>query len=105
MSWNYRVIKSVGADGDYYAIHEVYYEDDTDDHPRSWSAEPVTVGSSDHAGLKWILAAMLVGVQKSVLSVEGSKLVEAGSGLDLGVAAGMSRDLEKLLRDKLNTEG
>jgi hypothetical protein len=29
MTWNYRVVRHVGVDGDvYYQIHEVYYDDD-----------------------------------------------------------------------------
>ena len=45
MSWNYRVIRHVHEDEEYYAIHEVYYDDDGN--PRMCSVEGVPPGGSD----------------------------------------------------------
>ena len=42
MSWNYRVIRHIatGAAGDWFAIHEVYY--DADGMPRAVSEKPIS---------------------------------------------------------------
>jgi len=39
MTWNYRIIKNTINNVDYYAIHEVYYDDNLN--PHSCSADPI----------------------------------------------------------------
>jgi hypothetical protein len=68
MSWNYRVIRTDGADAPWYAIHEVYYGDD--------NKLPVAVCSED--GLLWVLEEMTKVASKPVLRDDNGRLVEAG---------------------------
>lgn len=39
MSWNYRILKKTTTQGDYFAIHEVYYDKGKEN---GWTKEPVT---------------------------------------------------------------
>lgn len=42
--WNYRVIHHEHERGNYYGLHEVYY--DKHGHPFAWTVEPTLIGSS-----------------------------------------------------------
>lgn len=86
MGWNYRVIKTklqyidettIGhpiSETEYYAIHEVHYENDK---PRSYTSNPVKPeafmefeDSKPLADIRWQLEKMLVALDKPVLTPE-----------------------------------
>lgn len=73
MSWNYRVIahKEEPPGEDWMGIHEVYYADDTDDHPMTYTIEHIGVMSTDGvAGLEWVLDRMREAIAKPILTPE-----------------------------------
>ena len=75
MSWNYRVIRSREANGEfYYAIHECYYGGDR--LPDRWTASPVCVGGETHAELLTTLQQMHRAVLEPVLEQCDERLVE-----------------------------
>ena len=75
MSWNYRVIRSREANGEfYYAIHECYY--DGDRLPHSWTASPASVSGETHAELLTTLQQMHRAVLEPVLEQCDERLVE-----------------------------
>ena len=75
MSWNYRVIRSREANGEfYYAIHECYY--DGDRLPHSWTLSPVSVIGETHAELLTTLQQMHRAVLEPVLEQCDERLVE-----------------------------
>ena len=57
MTRNYRIIRRVTSDGDWFAIHEVYY--DGDGKPRSATTEPVAAASETPEGGVEVLQQML----------------------------------------------
>jgi hypothetical protein len=42
MTWNYRIVRHTGGDEPWFAIHEVYYDDE--DAPTAVTTEPVCPG-------------------------------------------------------------
>jgi hypothetical protein len=75
MSWNYRVIRSREANGEfYYAIHECYY--DGDRLPHSWTLSPASVIGETHAELLTTLQQMHRAVLEPVLEQCDERLVE-----------------------------
>ena len=65
MSWNHRVIAHDSKDGVYFRIHEVYYDDNNI--PKSWTKEPVTIGSEDLKGIRWTLNKIKLCLNKPIL--------------------------------------
>lgn len=65
MSWNYRVIKQAYDDEDYFAIHEVYYNEDGS--IRVMTESPVPVGGDSVDSLRSSLRMMLDCLDKDVL--------------------------------------
>ena len=75
MNWNYRVIRSREANGQfYYAIHECYY--DGDRLPHSWTASPVSGSGETHAELLMTTLQMHRAVLEPVLEQRDERLVE-----------------------------
>lgn len=67
-TWNHRVMRSKDADGDdFYAIHEVHYEDDK---PRLFTLDPVPVSGNSIEELRSTLERMLSCVTTPVLTRE-----------------------------------
>ena len=66
MSWNYRVVKNYHVEGEeYFAIHEVYYDDDGN--PKACTALPVAFLGNDIADLKAVLDMAKQACDKPVL--------------------------------------
>ena len=65
MSWNYRVVK----DGEFYSIHEAYYNKGNDK-ARSITETSVLPVGEDVKELRWILERMLEALDKPVLDYE-----------------------------------
>ena len=74
MSWNYRVIKTTEGDCAYYAIHEVYYDDDGQ--PDGSTVEPVFVSGESVEDIRQMLAQMLRDVDRPALEEIDGKLIE-----------------------------
>ena len=72
--WNYRVVKQVQSDdpdGDVtYAVHQVHYRDDSDDHPESWTLSGVSPRGETREELAADLQRWLVAFTKPVLVVD-----------------------------------
>jgi hypothetical protein len=73
MGWNYRAIKSlVLVDDDTveprFAIHEVHYKEDNDDHPVMMTP-PVTPTTDD---IRWVVDQLVRAVNKPALEIEGA---------------------------------
>ena len=43
MSWNYRVFKHTDNNGEWFALHEVFYDSPEDERPNSITIEPVAL--------------------------------------------------------------
>jgi len=69
MSWNYRVIKHDEGD-EWYAIHEVYYEDDE---PSNVTVEPVYPSGSTHEEFEQNLRYYMKALEKPSLNYEDFK--------------------------------
>jgi hypothetical protein len=67
MTWNHRVLKTKdGVDGsDWYAIHEVFYEDGK---PRSYTANPIDVSGESIDDIRWVLERMRECLDKPALT-------------------------------------
>jgi len=81
MSWNYRVMKHVGApDGtnDWFAIHEVYY--DNNGNVASWTVDEIAPISDHEGGLLEIIDLMRGCLNKPTLELnEAGELVKRES--------------------------
>ena len=67
-SWNYRVIRTEDGDEPWYAIHEVYYDDN---HAvDGYTLRPVTVSGNSIDDLRWTLEQMLKSLDKEVIEEE-----------------------------------
>lgn len=75
MSWNFRVLKHDIKGEVYFAIHEVYYDDDNT--PNSCTTEPINLGLFENVeGLEWTLEKIKEGLKKPILNYsdfEGEK--------------------------------
>jgi hypothetical protein len=69
--WNYRVIKTLERAGDEveprYAIHEVQYLEDNDDHPVSMTP-PIINATED---IRWLVNELVRALNKPVLEIVG----------------------------------
>lgn len=65
MSWNYRIVYHDTAKYPYYALHEIYYDDDGEIY--LWAEEPELVVAEDEGvdGMKRVLEMMLNDVERS----------------------------------------
>ena len=72
MTWNYRVVRKTetGYDnlGEYYGIHEVYYDDDGN--PEMVTVEPVAIVGDTLLELQWEYAHYLRALLKPVLDYD-----------------------------------
>lgn len=67
--WNHRVMRHVDDGEEWFAIHEVHYDDDGT--PHSWTEQPTSVSSTDGIdGIEWALEGMLKCLKKPVLEYE-----------------------------------
>lgn len=74
MSWNYRVMKhteypvnvAAGMPEEWFAIHEVHYEEETGD-PKSWSVDPMHPQGSTLDELKADIKLMTDALNKPVM--------------------------------------
>jgi hypothetical protein len=64
MTWNYRLIKHEDKGSEWFAIHEVYYENEK---PVSCSVEPAEIVSDEEDGAIWILDKMKECLNKPIL--------------------------------------
>lgn len=70
--WNYRVIKrTLNDDDEQYAIHEVYYDDDSQ--PTSWSTDPDNAWGETKEDLIEVLKMQQDALEKPIL-------IEVGEG-------------------------
>lgn len=70
--WNYRVVKEMLKGEPYYLVAEVYYEEDNDDHPHSWTG-PVSPRGETREELKEDLNRWLKAFSKPVLVAAGER--------------------------------
>jgi len=68
MHWNFRIVKHKHKHGDYYAIHEVFYNDKNK--PRSCTKDPVDITSEEIKGIRWCLNKMRLALKKPVLDYD-----------------------------------
>lgn len=68
MSWNYRVIRHVKNNEEFYHVHEVYYDDNGT--PTMVSTEPIAPYAESVEDLKWVLERMLEALDKPILDYE-----------------------------------
>jgi hypothetical protein len=84
MTWNYRLIKQIDTDGEYfYGIHEVYYNDANE--PVSCTVNPVEVAGITEVEVSDILVRMQEALTKPVLDYSmfiSVKNVLQGAGLE-----------------------
>lgn len=86
MTWNYRVIRSVDAEGEpLYSVHEVYY--DKDGKPDSWTCDPVFLSAESVQQLIKDVVWILKSLTEPVLEVVDDKLIEV-SATDPSAAEG-----------------
>ncbi|HLH27187.1 MAG TPA: hypothetical protein VK066_32105 [Chloroflexota bacterium] len=79
MYWNHRVIRSRRDGEDWYAIHEVYYDDE--DRPEACTAIPEAVEGESLEELDRYLAWMRASLRQPVLTVDDAgRLVEDEAG-------------------------
>lgn len=78
MTWNHRVILHRHERGDYFEVHEVYYNDAGV--PDSWTQEPVSIVSESLADMREELLMMLQALDTPILEIVGDKLQEVGKG-------------------------
>ena len=74
MSWNYRVVKKADRLGNYFEIHEVYYDDNGN--PNGWTEDAIKPYGVDLDDLRWVLEHMVTALDKPVLEIVDEKLVE-----------------------------
>lgn len=75
MTWNYRVIRSKDPDGEYYyAIHEVYYNNNQE--PDSWSRDAIRMFEYSMSELEEEFGRLRKAMSKTVLEEFEGKLVE-----------------------------
>jgi hypothetical protein len=74
MSWNYRVVKITEDDDDYFAIHEVYYNEDGS--IRVMTESPVPVGGESVDSLRSSLQMMMSCLDKDVLVENEIKFID-----------------------------
>jgi len=65
MSWNYRVLKSVDGDDDWFQLHEIYY--DKDNNVNGWVKAGATVHGNSIDDLRDTLSKMLEALDKEAL--------------------------------------
>jgi hypothetical protein len=53
LTWNYRIIRHVDPEGEWYGIHEVYYDDQGQ--PHSLTANPVPIDAETPEELRRLL--------------------------------------------------
>jgi hypothetical protein len=68
MHWNYRILKHKHKNGDWFAIHEVYYDDKSN--PIACSKDPDTIVAEDIKSIKGSLNLMGRALKKPVLDYE-----------------------------------
>lgn len=68
MTWNYRVVRKQTADGEYYGIHEVYY--DSDGNPEMVTVEPVAPCGDTLQELVDDMRYYIIAVSRPVLDYE-----------------------------------
>lgn len=79
--WNYRIMRHKHPREDYYAIHEVYYDEDQAHKVRNWTVDPVNVMSETAEGVVEVLRMMLKDAEAPVLDyVEQDEVSEAPRG-------------------------
>ena len=71
MSWNYRVMRHGNNNGDYYAIHEVYY--DQNGKPRNWTDDDVGPCGESLDEVKACLELMKEALSKPILDYANGK--------------------------------
>ena len=64
MSWNFRVLVKEHNNELYFDVHEVYYKNGI---PDSYTKNPITIGSEDIEGLKWMINKINEGLNKPFL--------------------------------------
>jgi len=72
MSWNYRILKhkqkyKYSSNGDYYAIHEVMYENNK---PHSCTKDPIDIVGEDIKSIKWQLDNIKKALNKPVIDYD-----------------------------------
>lgn len=63
--WNHRIIKHVTSDSEWFAVHEVYYDDDGT--PNSCTSEPIKIIQEDLKDIEWEIDKIKEALQKPVL--------------------------------------
>jgi len=63
--WNHRVVKTKDGIDDWYAIHEVFY--DEDGKVDGMTKEPISVGGNSLEDLRWALTKMLESLDKDII--------------------------------------
>jgi len=64
-SWNHRLLAHIHDEEVYLQVHEVYYNDDGI--PNGYSENPVTIGSEEIKGIKWVLTNVRKCLDKPIL--------------------------------------
>ena len=68
MSWNHRVLRTKDEGGEWFAIHEVYYNDE-DGSVKAWTSQPVSPSGETLDVLKKELEMFTRALDKPVLDV------------------------------------
>lgn len=69
MTWNHRVMRHVAPSGEeFFAIHEVFYDDDGT--PKGYTADAISVSGEDMDSLRWVLLRMIAATDKPILTPE-----------------------------------
>lgn len=76
MTWNHRVMKRKTDDGDWFTIHEVYYDMDRSD-KLSWTESEIAPAGHSIDDLRIELELMLACLEKPVLDWDADEIVEA----------------------------
>lgn len=75
MSWNYRILVSETNGEDYYAIHEVFYDDGGN--PNGWTQEPIDFGGDSVLSVYSALRMAYLDIRRyPPLRIQGKSLVE-----------------------------
>ena len=65
--WNYRILRHKHKNGDWFGIHEVFYDDKKHG---SCTKDPIDITSEDIKGIKWMLKKMTLAVKKPVIDYD-----------------------------------
>ena len=68
MTWNYRIVRKDTTDGEYYGVHEVYY--DSDGNTEKATVDPIGPAGDTLKELRQDLAYMLAALRLPVLNYE-----------------------------------